>query len=271
MTINAHNYAYLSTNIFITGEEMANYNRKEMILQFMRSENRFVTVEQLCSRLYVSGATIRRDLTELEHSRLIRRTRGGALLVEGSASEDPLAFRENQNAVQKQIIANIACDFIRDGMTLFLDSSTTAFTLARNLDRFNNIKVITNGLKTSLLLSDYKNVSVMCTGGSLREDSKSLVGVSAIEFINRLNADIAFMSCRGFSFENGASEASEDEYYIKQQYIHNSKTKILLLDTSKIGQDYVCRIGGLSIFDHIITDSRDINNRCRDLLSVDNI
>jgi Transcriptional regulators of sugar metabolism len=246
---------------------MASYNRKEMILEFMRSENRFVTVEQLCSRLYVSGATIRRDLTDLEHSRLIRRTRGGALLVEGSANEDPLAFRENQNAVQKQIIANMACDYIRDGMTLFVDSSTTAFTLARNFDRFSNLRVITNGLKTSLLLSDYKNVSVMCTGGTLREDSKSLTGVAAIEFIDRLNADIAFMSCRGFSFENGASEASEGEYYIKQHYIRNSKACILLLDTSKIGQDYICRMGGLHIFDHIITENVTINQKCRELIS----
>lgn len=246
---------------------MAAYNRKEMILEFMRNENRFVTVDQLCSKLYVSGATIRRDLAELEQSRLIRRTRGGALLVEGSASEDPLAFRENQNAVQKQIIANMACDFIRDGMTLFLDSSTTVFTLARNLDRFNNLRVITNGLKTALLLSDYTNLSVMCTGGSLREGSKSLAGVAAIEFINRLNADIAFMSCRGFSFENGASEASEDEYFIKQQYIKNSKINILLLDTGKIGQDYICRMGSISIFDHIVTENNGINQKCRELIS----
>lgn len=246
---------------------MGIYDRKEMILEFMRNENRFVTVDQLCSKLFVSGATIRRDLTELEQSRLIRRTRGGALLVEGSASEDPLAFRENQNAVQKQIAANMACDHIRDGMTLFLDSSTTVFTLARSLDRFNNLKIITNGLKTSLLLSDYKNISVMCTGGSLRENSKSLAGVSAINFISRLNADIAFMSCRGFSFENGASEASEDEYFIKQQYIKNSKKNILLFDTGKIGQDYIYRMGRMSIFDHIITNSRDVNERCRELIA----
>jgi len=246
---------------------MATYNRKEMILEFMRNENRFVTVDQLCSKLYVSGATIRRDLAELEQSRLIRRTRGGALLVEGSASEDPLAFRENQNSVQKQIIANMACDFIRDGMTLFLDSSTTVFTLARNLDRFSNLRVITNGLKTALLLSDYANLSVMCTGGSLREGSKSLAGIAALEFINRLNADIAFISCRGFSFENGASEASEDEYFIKQQYIKNSKMNILMFDASKIGQDYICRMGSLSVFDHIITDNGNVNQRFRELLS----
>lgn len=246
---------------------MANYDRKEMILELMRNENRFVTVDQLCNKLYVSGATIRRDLAELEQSRLIRRTRGGALLVEGSASEDPLAFRENQNAMQKQIIANMACDFIRDGMTLFLDSSTTVFTLARNLDRFNNLRVITNGLKTALLLSDYPNLSVMCPGGSLREGSKSLAGLATLEFISRLNADIAFMSCRGFSFENGASEASEDEYFIKQQFIKNSKTNILLLDTSKIGQDYICRLAGAPVFDHILTDNVHLNQRCRELIS----
>lgn len=242
---------------------MASGNRKEMILEYMRGKNRFVTVDQLCQNFYVSGATIRRDLAELETSRLIRRTRGGALLVEGSTSEDPLAFRENQNAMQKQVIASLAMHHIRDGMTLFLDSSSTVFALARNLDRFNNLRVVTNGVKTTLLLSDFKNVSVMCTGGSLRENSKSLVGQSAVEYLRRLNADVAFMSCRGFTIENGVSEGNEDEYYVKRAFLRNSKKCVLMCDSSKMGTDYLCRTGPLSAFTEVITERKEINDACR--------
>lgn len=242
---------------------MASYNRKELILDYMRTKSRFVTVEQLCQLLYVSGATIRRDLAELESSHLIRRTRGGAILVEGSASDDPLAMRENKNAIKKQMIATQALHHVRDGMTLFLDSSSTVFTLARNLDRFNNLRVITNGLKTSLLLSDFKGVRVMCTGGTLRENSKSLVGPAAIEFISKLNADLTFLSCRGFSIQNGASEASENEFYVKQQFITNSKSSVLLCDSSKMDIEYLCRLGPLSRFAEVITERKDINDLCR--------
>ena len=114
---------------------MLAYERKKQILDFLRQQGRFVTVEELCENLYASGATIRRDLKELEESRLIRRARGGAILLESSTSEDPLAFRETQNAMKKQIIAESACKYIRDGMTLFLDSSSTVFLLARILSK----------------------------------------------------------------------------------------------------------------------------------------
>ncbi|MDR1542235.1 MAG: DeoR/GlpR family DNA-binding transcription regulator [Clostridiales bacterium] len=241
---------------------MASLNRKELILNCMRDKN-FVTVEYLCSVLYVSGATIRRDLKELEESRQIRRTRGGALLIEGIANEDPLAMRENRNEMQKQIIASQACKFIKDGMTLFLDSSSTVFILARNLDQFSNLRIITNGVKTVLLLSDRKDIAVMCTGGSLRSGSKSLVGQSAVEYAGRFNADAVFMSSRGFSLSGGSTEASEDEYFIKREFISKSKEKYLLCDTSKMNSDYLCRTAPLTAFTEVITESQEVNALCR--------
>jgi DeoR/GlpR family transcriptional regulator of sugar metabolism len=241
---------------------MLAYERKQQILELMRNNNRVVTVDQLCDTLFASGATIRRDLKDLENTKLIRRTHGGAILVEGNTSEDPLAFRETQNSMKKQIIADLALRHIRDGMTIFLDSSSTVYALAKGLGQFNSLKVITNGIKTAMLLSDFKNVTLMCTGGSLRENSKSLVGLAAKEFISRYNADIAFMSCRGFSVEKGASEASENEYYVKMQYILNSKKSILMCDTSKMNQDFLCKLAPLSDFYEIITEKKEINDLC---------
>lgn len=241
---------------------MLAYERKQQILELMRRDNRFFTVEELCETLFASGATIRRDLKELEESRLIRRARGGAILVEGGTSEDPLAFRETQNAAKKQIIADFAVKHIRDGMTLFLDSSSTVFTLARMLDRFRELKVITNGIKTALLLSDLGNVRLYCTGGSLRENSKSLVGDVACATAARFNADMVFMSCRGFSIEKGVSEASEEEYCVKRQFLRNSKRAILLCDTSKMDVDFLCRLAPLSDFYEVITERKDMNDLC---------
>ncbi|HEX2986546.1 MAG TPA: DeoR/GlpR family DNA-binding transcription regulator [Caproiciproducens sp.] len=241
---------------------MLAYERKKQILELLRKNNRVVTVDQLCKSLFASGATIRRDLKDLEESKLIHRTHGGAVLVEGSTSEDPLVLRETQNSMKKQVIADLAVRHIRDGMTIFLDSSSTVNALAKGLDQFNNLKVITNGLKTAMLLSDFKNVRVMCTGGALRENSKSLVGLAAKEFISRYNADIAFMSCRGFSVENGASEASEDEYYVKSQYLLNSKKAILMCDTSKMNLDFLCKLAPLSEFYEVITEKKEINDLC---------
>lgn len=77
---------------------MLAYERKQQIIEFMRKNNKVATVKQLCKELFASGATIRRDLKELEENKLIHRTHGGAVLVEGSSTEVPIAFRENENS-----------------------------------------------------------------------------------------------------------------------------------------------------------------------------
>ena len=240
---------------------MAMHDRKDLILELLRNYSRFVTVEQLSEKLFVSPATIRRDLAELEETKLVQRTRGGAILLESISTEAPMVLRESRNEMQKQIIATIAKGIIKDGMTIFMDSSSTAFMLARNLAHYVNLQVITNNLKIVWLLSQKKGINLVCTGGRLKEQSMSFFGLSTIQFINNINADAAFISAVGFSFENGSSDASEDDYYVKRAYLLNSKKKYLLIDTSKLGKDFLYRTAALSDFTRIITESKDINER----------
>lgn len=240
---------------------MASHDRKDLILEILRNHSRFVTVEQLSEKLFVSGATIRRDLAELEKSKLIQRTRGGAILLESISTEAPMVLRESRNEMQKQIIATIAKEYIKDGMTIFMDSSSTVFTLARNIRNIENLTVITNNLKITWLMSELKGVSVFCTGGRLKERSMSFFGHSTVQFINRLNADAAFLSAMGFTFEHGSSDASEEDYYVKRAYLSNSKNKYLLVDVSKQGKEFMYRTSPLSAYTSVITESREVNER----------
>ena len=232
-----------------------------MILEILRNHSRFVAVEQLSEKLFVSGATIRRDLAELEKSKLIQRTRGGAILLESISTEAPMILRENRNEMQKQIVATIASEYVADGMTIFMDSSSTVFTLARNLNDISNLTVITNNLKILWLLSERKGFTLICAGGWLKERSMSFFGQSTIQFIKRLNADAAFISAVGFSFENGSTDASEEEYYLKRAFLSNSKSKYLLVDTSKLGKEFMYRTSPLSAYTRVVTESREVNER----------
>lgn len=216
-------------------------------------------MEELCKTLYTSGATIRRDLQDLEKDGSIKRTHGGAVLLEGTATEMPLILRESENSGPKQIIAEAAVKYISDGMTLFLDSSSTVSYMIRMLAPFKGLKIITNGIKTATLLSEYKNIKIYCTGGIIRENSRSLVGQSARDFIKQFNADICFLSCRGMSLEKGATDPNDEEAYIKREYIRNSDQRILLCDHTKIGVNYFCKVAPLSDYDQIITDNASMN------------
>lgn len=229
-----------------------NEGRHEQILDYMRDGNSFVTVEQLCGLLYVSAATVRRDLNILDSGNLIRRTRGGAILVEGGADEDPMLLREQQSVMEKQLIAGKAAKHIEDGMTLFMDSSSTVYYLARILKGYKNLRVITNGIKTASCLADYEGITVMCAGGTVRHGTKSLAGAATLEYLKALHADIAFVSCRGYVPEKGAYEANEDEYYVKKLFMENSSKSILLCTKSKFGSDYLYHLAAPEAFASII-------------------
>ena len=197
---------------------MSGYIRQKEILAILGKKSD-VSVTELCERLFVSPPTIRRDLQFLEKEGLIRRTHGGAALLRGAASESPFAIRSGENRGAKEQLAEQALGFISDGMTLFLDSSSTVLRLARRLGEFRELTVITNGIRTAEVLSDFPQLTVYTTGGRVRPHSKSFIGTAACDFIRSHCADYAFFSSQGVSEENGATEANEEEALIKRAYV----------------------------------------------------
>lgn len=227
--------------------------RQNKILEIL-AKRQAVSVEELCTLLYSSGATIRRDLQVLENNSLLRRTHGGAVYIDGNAKDFPLTLRENENLIPKSIIAKKALPFIHDGQTLFLDASSTVCQLTLRLTGFQHLRVITNGLKTANILSEIEGVEVYGTGGRLRENAKSFVGPQAVEFVSRFTADLAFFSCRGVHPATGITDSSEDEASLKRMYMQNAKHTILLCDSSKLGKENFCKIGGLDAVWKILTN-----------------
>ncbi len=227
--------------------------RQDKILEIL-AKRKAVTVDELCAELYSSGATIRRDLAILESNRLIHRTHGGAVFMDGTGKEYPLTLRESENMFLKEKIAEKMLPHIHDGMTLFMDSSTTVAALANKLNGFKNLRVVTNGIKTCNILSEKDGITVYCTGGKLRENAKSLVGAAAIHSVEGFYADIALFSCRGISPDSGFSETNEDEAELKRTYMKNASRVALLCDSSKLGKKYFCKVGDLSEIWKLVTD-----------------
>src|SRR3954466_5365171 len=92
-----------------------------------------VTVAEVEERFGVSPMTARRDLAELERRGVVRRTHGGAVLPTISAHEDSFARRLSLRVDEKTRLAAAAVDMLSPRQTIFLDSSTTTFYVARRL------------------------------------------------------------------------------------------------------------------------------------------
>ena len=86
--------------------------RQQKILELLHRK-KSVTVRELSEGLFVSPATVRRDLAAMENLGLIKRSHGGAVLFEAGSGEISGLVREQENIQKKRRIARLALDFFR--------------------------------------------------------------------------------------------------------------------------------------------------------------
>lgn len=169
-----------------------NKEREKKILEIAIKE-KSVMVKDLARRLYISEPSIRRDLSSLEKQRLLRRTHGGAVIYETALSEIKIPFliRELEKSDEKIKIARMATDLVNDDSVIFLDASTSAYSMIPFLKEKRNLIVITNGIKAITALSE-RNITCIGTGGSVINSDLAFYGEDALKIIEKYNADFCF-------------------------------------------------------------------------------
>ena len=230
---------------------METFMRREKIMALLEAE-KSATVESLASRLYVSGATLRRDLQALEGEGRIRRTRGGATLPAGLMQEIPLYARRQENMAEKQLIAKAAARFFKPGDSLVLDASTTVLALHEPLKQLNALTVLTSGLLTAQAFSG-PGRQVMSTGGILRENAASLTGEDATAFLRGHHGTWTVLSCRGLT-PDGFWESTPEEAALKRCMLESGDRHMLLCDSTKMDRYFLCRTGELKSIHVLVTN-----------------
>lgn len=229
--------------------------RQQKIINQLKSEQ-FMRTSTISELLNYSESTIKRDLIDLEKDGLIRRTRGGAVIIDRQKIDIPYLMKvDNFNEEkEKEQMAKVAQSLIKDDMVLYIDSSSTALHLVHQLNRFEGIKVITNGVITASLLSEYTNANVSVLGGSIVPKRFTINGSRAYNDALTYNVDLAFLSCRGFDFTFGASEINEDEAMIKQAFRKTSKEIVLMVTHDKFHQRFLNQSLSCDNIDYMIVD-----------------
>lgn len=230
---------------------MLNYERQQEILEILLRE-KCVTVDYLVRTLFASGATIRRDLSEMERRGQLTRVHGGAALNTGSNAEAPLLLRTKKEQEKKRRIAELALPLLMDAKTVFMDSSSTVTALAQLMGGNSGLSIVTNGILTAEALSERSSNSVYLTGGLLASNY-SLVGKAAVDMVKGAGADLLFFSCCGLTTK-GTWEATEENAVIKAALAAGARRKILLCDSTKIGQQFFWNAVDQRDIDLLITD-----------------
>jgi DeoR/GlpR family transcriptional regulator of sugar metabolism len=200
-------------------------------------EHGAVTVGQLQARFGVSPMTARRDLLALEQGGSARRTHGGAVLPSLALPEDSFAQRVGVATEAKIRLAEAAFALLAGGETVFLDSSSTAYFLARRIAGGGRaLKVITNSgpVMQALAACEDPNVELYAIGGMLRRITGSYVGPSSVRTIREHFADKLFLSVTGVTAGGMLTDADELEAAVKLAMLEQAREGVLLLDESKL-------------------------------------
>lgn len=234
---------------------MLNLERMEYLWKEIQ-ERKTVYVDQLAKKYYVSPSTIRRDLAQLEEQGLIRRTYGGAILIEKQSAEIPYLIRMNENREAKEILCGLAADLVEDGMYISLDATTTTASLVEHLKRKNNLKIITTSAQTALDCLDHLNAQIYCTGGWLNGISRGFSGEAARSRLEEFYTDCLFLSGRAVSLDKCLMDVNEEDVFLKQSMLRGARLRVLLCDSSKLDQYSYRSVCGWSQIDCLVTDKK---------------
>lgn len=225
--------------------------RHDLIMELLK-EKKTANVKTLAKTLFVSEATVRRDLTEMQTLGLIKRSHGGAVLPD-NAREVSIFVRMNENAREKEKSASSAILRLPDFQSVFIDSSSSALALAERIDlRFKT--VVTNNLQTAILLSKKRDINLILLGGSVQYNTISATGAWTARQLGDFSFDLMISSCAAITGTE-VLERSIEQKEIKLAAFTRSKKRVLIVDHTKFSAHGTYRLASLADYDLIATDA----------------
>ena len=245
-------------------EDVENYIHKK----------RKVTLEELTEVFDVSMNTVRRDIKELLKKETIKKVYGG---VESLKNEEEDIYlndfknRKKKNMTEKEKIAKIAAEFIKDGDTIFIDSGSTTVSILDNVDSDISLTVVTNSLDVIIKVSKFSNINLLVPASFYKKKTRSFIefDTQTDNVLDRLNIDKCFMAASSISKEQGVMNATTAEYVIKNKVMKRSLKKYLLVDKTKYGKTSFITYAEIKEFDAVITDG--IPNEYKEIFEKHNI
>jgi DeoR/GlpR family transcriptional regulator of sugar metabolism len=227
-------------------------------LQELLAKRGMSDLDTLAAELRVSQSTIRRDLEQLEQRGLVSRTHGGVIWVgDGNADSNrrPYAFdqRMNYQVEPKRSIARAAAGLVSPGETILLDGGTTTFYLAQEL-LGQSLQLVTNSLPIANLFLNDQRIELILSGGLMYPRYGVLLGPTAEQVLSTIHTKTLFLSVAGV---NGGALYNQNLLLVQteQRMMQQAQRIVLLIDSSKFGQQALAKLCELNQVDTVVVDS----------------
>jgi DeoR family transcriptional regulator, fructose operon transcriptional repressor len=226
--------------------------RQHRIAEYVQKVE-FASLEEIASQVDASVSTIRRDLTALEGTGVLRRTHGGARITTPKTDEFAFSARDTHQLAEKESIGRACAGLIAPNQTVIIDAGTTVYHVARYLES-KSPQIITNSLPVANLFASANKLEVVVSGGVIYPRLGVLVGPLAVEAFSKIHADVAIMSAGGITLE-GITNSHGLLIDIQRAMIKGAQKVIFCLDHTKFGRKSVLHLCEIDCIDTIVTDS----------------
>jgi DeoR/GlpR family transcriptional regulator of sugar metabolism len=231
---------------------MVKEERLQIIINTLEKDTK-VRLNELSTLLNVSEDTVRRDIKELDMQGLLRAVRGGAI----SHSPIPQHYRDREkyNQQHKQVIANKALAFLKDGQVVFFDGGTSVVALAAALPKDLKITIITNSFPVANILEDHPNAEVIFAGGRLHKTAFTTMGQETIDTFRKVRADVCILGICSLHNSMGITSIIYEDAQLNNVMINQAQKTIALSALEKINTVepyYVCPVTDVDV---IITET----------------
>jgi DeoR/GlpR family transcriptional regulator of sugar metabolism len=214
------------------------------------------TVAELARIYGVATVTVHRDLEALAREGAIERVRGGARAIATAPStHSDFDRRYRASRVAKEQIARRAAALVSEGMTVFMDSSTSCLALAVELASGEppGITVVTNSPAIAYVLKA-PTIHIIVTPGEVDQDLMLIGGRWTVEFIRRIQLEVAFISGAGLTLDHGLATRQRDIADVLHAVRAVARRTVALVDSSKFGVSSLLSISPAREIDEIIVD-----------------
>jgi DeoR family transcriptional regulator, fructose operon transcriptional repressor len=229
--------------------------RHQAIAELVATRGR-VAVAELATRFDVTTETVRRDLSQLERLKLVRRVHGGAVSMRSVTMLEPrLPDRDQDHAAEKERIAQAAVGLLPEGGgTLLIDAGSTTARLAARLPTTEQWTVITHAVPIAAVLAPLPHIELTLLPGRVRTATQAAVGHATVEAIHQFRADLAFLGTNGVTVRHGLSTPDREEAATKQALVESAQRVVVLADATKVGQERTVRFAAIEDVDVLVTD-----------------
>jgi len=239
--------------------------RQQEIAELIKANGK-VSIADITEKYGISDESARRDLRILEQKCMCKRTYGGAIKIQ-QVSVSPPADRDFDRMPvfdNYREISRKAADYIKENDVIYLTGGSFGHIILSFLPQDIHYTIVVNSVDIGKELRALDNVDIYIVGGKMRKNG-SLVDSLATEFVKRIHFDLCFITGGGLTAEFGLSNGTDETAAFQRAVIKNSRNRILLMPSSKVGTDSFIKVCEAEQFNEIITDWDCLDEQAADL------